>query len=118
MKKSLKKFLKLENLTQLKMRALDYSIVAKTLEELILRQEHFIERVSWRSDLPPKIIRTLIHESTTIMTFATLAGFDLGELKGAAIGAMVGFVIVIGNIVFRIFFIRSVEGFEVAVARA
>ncbi len=118
MKNPLKHLTKLGKLSHLRFRAADYSLVARGIEELILRQERFIDRVSWRSDLPPKVIRTLIHESTTIMTFAILAGFDLGELKGAAIGAVVGFVIVIGNIAFRIFFIRGKEGLELAVVRA
>ncbi len=118
MKTRLKYLNKLGKLSNLKLRAVDYTIVARTIEELILRQERFIDRVSWRSDLPPKVIRTLIHESTTIMTFASLAGFDLGGLKGAAIGATVGVLIVVGNIAFRIFFIRGQDGIEVAVARA
>lgn len=107
----------LGKITQLKTRIRDYHLVANTLEEFVLRQEKFIDRVSWRSNLPPKLIKTLIHESTTIMTFATLMGFDIAQLKGAAIGAAVGFVVVIGNAAFRIIFIRQLEGFELDVVR-
>lgn len=98
--------------TQIKTRIRDYHLVASTLEEFVLRQEKFVERVSWKSDLPPKLIKTLIHESTTIMTFSTLVGFDIAQLKGAAVGAAIGFVIVIGNVAFRVIFIRQLEGIE------
>ena len=112
MKNPLKKF---TVFTQFKTRVRDYHLVANTLEEFVLRQEKFIERVSWRSDLPPKLIKTLIHESTTIMTFSTLIGFDIAQLKGAAVGAGVGFVIVIGNVAFRIVFIRKLEGIDLEI---
>jgi hypothetical protein len=118
MKNPLRKITMLGKVTQLKTRIRDYHLVANTLEEFVLRQEKFIERVSWRSDLPPKLIKTLIHESTTIMTFATLLGFDIAQLKGAAIGAAVGFVIVIGNVAFRIIFIRKLEGIELEIVKA
>ena len=109
MKNPLLKITILGKVTQLKTRIKDYSLVANTLEEFVLRQEKFIERVSWRSELPPKLIKTLIHESTTIMTFATLLGFDIAGLKGAAVGATIGGVIVIGNVAFRIIFIRKLN---------
>ena len=96
----------------LKTRIKDYSLVARTLEEFVFRQEKFINRVSWRSDLPPKLIKTLIHESNTIMTFSTLLGFDLAEFKGAAIGATLGFIIFLGNIAFRVIFIRKLNGID------
>ena len=105
----------LGKVTNLKNRIKDYHLVAITLEEFVLRQEKFIDRVSWRSDLPPKLIKTLIHESTTIMTFSTLLGFDIAEFKGAAVGATIGFVIVIGNIAFRIIFIRKFNGIDLEI---
>ncbi len=115
MKNPLKKLSMLGKVTNLKNRIRDYSLVARTLEEFVLRQEKFIDRVSWRSDLPPKLIKSLIHESTTIMTFSTLLGFDIAELKGAAVGATVGFVIVVGNIVFRIVFIKKLNGIDLEI---
>ncbi len=105
----------LGKVTNLKTRIKDYHLVAKTLEEFVLRQEKFVDRISWRSDLPPKLIKTLIHESTTIMTFSTLLGFDIGDFKGAAIGATVGFVIVLGNIAFRIIFIKKLNGIDLEI---
>ncbi len=115
MKNPLRKITMLGKVTQFKTRFKDYSLVANTLEEFVLRQEKFIERVSWKSDLPPKLIKTLIHESTTIMTFATLLGFDIAGLKGAAVGAGVGGVIVIGNVAFRIIFIRKLNGIDLEI---
>lgn len=105
----------LGKVTNLKYRIKNYSLVANTLEEFVLRQEKFIDRVSWRSDLPPALIKTLIHESTTIMTFAILLGLDIAALKGAAIGAVIGGVIVIGNVAFRIMFIRKLNGFDLEI---
>jgi hypothetical protein len=115
MKNALLKMSMFGKITQFKTRIKDYSLVANTLEEFVLRQEKFINRVSWKSDLPANLIKTLIHESTTIMTFATLLGFDLADLKGAAVGAAIGFVIVIGNVAFRIIFVRSLRGIELEV---
>lgn len=115
MKNPLLRIKMLGKVTQFRTRIKDYSLVANTLEEFVLRQEKFIDRVSWKSDLPPKLIKTLIHESTTIMTFATLLGFDIASLKGAAIGAAIGFVIVIGNVAFRIIFIRKLQGIDLEV---
>lgn len=105
----------LGKVTNLKNRVKDYGLVARTLEEFVLRQEKFIDRVSWRSNLPPKLIKSLIHESTTIMTFSTLLGFDIAEFKGAAVGATIGFVIVVGNIAFRIIFIRKLNGIDLEI---
>jgi hypothetical protein len=115
MKNPLQKITMLGKVTQFKTRIKDYSLVANTLEEFVLRQERFIDRVAWRSALPPKLIRTLIHESTTIMTFATLLGFDIAGLKGAAVGAAVGGVVVIGNVAFRIIFIRKMNGIDLEI---
>lgn len=110
MKNTMKKIAMLGKVTNLKTRIKDYHLVAKTFEEFVLRQERFIERVSWRTQLPPKLIKTLIRESTTIMTFAVLLGFDLRQFKGAAIGAAVGFVVLLGNAAFRIMFIKEING--------
>ena len=118
MKNVLKNIDVLGKVTQLKHRLKDYGLLASTLEEFVLRQERFIERVSWKSNLPPELIKNLIHESTTIMTFATLLGFDIASLKGAAIGAAIGAVIVIGNAAFRILFIRTHQGIDLEIVRA
>ena len=115
MKNPLRNITLLGKVTQLKTRIKDYSLVANTLEEFVLRQEKFIERVSWRSQLPPTLIKTLIHESTSILTFSTLLGFDIAGLKGAAIGSAIGAVIVIGNAVFRIIFIRTAKGIDLEI---
>lgn len=115
MKNPLRKITLLGKVTQFKTRIQDYSLVASTLEEFVLRQERFIDRVAWKSALPPKLIKTLIHESTMIMTFSTLLGFDVAGLKGAAIGSAVGMVITIGNAVFRIIFIRSQQGIDLEI---
>lgn len=115
MKNPLRNISILGKVSQIKTRIKDYHLVANTLEEYVLRQEKFIERVSWRSNLSPKLIKTLIHESTTIMTFSTLMGFDIAQLKGAAIGAAIGFVIVVGNVAFQIIFVRTLEGVELNV---
>ena len=117
MKNPLRKIKTLRKVSQLKTRIRDYHLVANTLEEFVLSQEKFIERVSWRSELPPTLIKTLIHESTTILTFAILLGFDIAQLKGAAVGTAVGFVIVIGNVAFRIIFIRKLQGIDMEVVR-
>lgn len=118
MKNPLRKLNLFQFLTRTKIRLKDYSLVAETLEEFVLRQERFIHRVSWRSELSPETIRSLIHESTTILTFSTLLGFDLGGLKGAAIGSAVGAFIVVGNIVFRVIFVRKKEGIELQIFKA
>jgi hypothetical protein len=116
MKNVLKNIDVLGSINQLKYRFKDYNLVAHSLEEFVLRQERFIERVAWRSDLSPKLIKTLIHESTTIMTFATLLGFDITGLKGAAVGAAIGAVIVVGNVVIRIIFVKRPGGIEMEIA--
>ena len=108
MKNVLKNIDVLGKVSQLKYRVKDYGLLANTLEEFVLRQERFIERVSWKSNLPPELIRT----------FATLLGFDIASLKGAAIGAAIGAVIVIGNAAFRILFIRTHQGIDLEIARA
>lgn len=115
MKNPLRKITLLGKVTHYKTRIKDYALVASTLEEFVLRQERFIERVSWRSALPPRFIKTLVHESTMIMTFSTLLGFDIAGLKGAAIGSAIGAVIVIGNAVFRIIFIRTRKGIDLEI---
>lgn len=115
MKNPLRKITLLGKVTQFKTRIQDYSLVASTLEEFVLRQERFIDRVAWRSTLPPRLIKTLVHESTMIMTFSTLLGFDIAGLKGAAVGSAIGAVIVIGNVAFRIIFIRSQKGIDLEI---
>lgn len=115
MKNPLRNISVLGKITRLKTRFKDYGLVASTLEEFVLRQEKFIERVSWKSDLPPKLVKTLIHESTSIMTFATLLGFDIASFKGAAVGATVGIIVVIGNVAFRVIFIRGLKDIDLEV---
>ncbi len=104
--------------TRVKARTRDYRLVAYTLEEFVLRQERFIDRVSWRSQLPPRLIKSIIHDSATIMTFATLLGFDIASLKGAAIGAAVGSVIVVGNATVQIILVRKQDGIVIDILHA
>lgn len=115
MKNTMKKIAMLGKVTNLKTRIKHYHLVAKTLEAFVLRQERFIERVSWLTQLPPNLIKTLIRESTTIMTFAIFLGFDLRQFKGAAIGAAFGFVVLLGNAALRIMFIKELNGINLEI---
>lgn len=111
MKKFLRKFAS-PVLPLIRTRLMDYRLVARSLEEFLVRQESFVDRLTWRSHLPPKLIKTLIGESATILTFSTLLGLDIAGLKGAAIGSAVGAIIVVGNVLIQIIFVRTRSGIE------
>ena len=74
-----------------------------------------------KSGLSLDELQEILERSVSIMTFSTLIGWDFGKrvsgiegLKGAAIGASIGLVLMIGQITIKIIVKRHQHGFEVS----
>lgn len=97
-----------------------YQEVSEKIGERLIKQKALMLALTERTGLKVEEIQDLIQSSATILSFSSLIGWDFGSrvsklegLKGAAIGATVGFCLVIGHVAVKIILRKHEDGFEV-----
>lgn len=96
-----------------------YHQAADKVSNLLLKQEAITLYLMNKTGLDFEEIKQFIQKSVTVMTFSTLLGWDFGyrvnrleAIRGAAIGATIGFCLVLGELTIKIVFRKAESGIE------